>query len=202
MSAPHIKSRHPELQFLSEKGVRPMITVNIWNYRGSDVAWGHASLQISDGNPGGDIYISYWPQGANRQPSSVSDRLYCVQAIPDRSFQDDVDAEGQDGDGKLPDHVVHIDGLNEGAMRQFWTDILGDANAQWCTLRNNCSTTVANVLYQGGGDDFAGDWWASHNIVWTPNNVLSYALAILGGIAESQQGPSDGDGGLPPGGTQ
>ena len=73
---------------------------------------------------------------------------------------------------------------------------------QWCTLTSNCSTTVANALYNGGGDDIADDWWTSHNIVWKPDKVLAYALAIRDGLQAAKAGNSQiTDGSAPPGGA-
>jgi len=93
-----------------------MIRVYIWDYKGSDVAWGHASMKIDGGDPPGSIYISYWPQGAHRDRSSVSDNLYCVDPIRGRTYNDDVADEGQ-----APDHVVTLDGLNETAIKKWWS---------------------------------------------------------------------------------
>jgi hypothetical protein len=111
----------------------------------------------------------------------------------DQKHKDEIDVLSWGDDEKQqPDQSIRIDGLNENSMRNFWNGILADANALWCTLKNNCSTTVANVLYNGGGDDLAGDWWTSHNFIWTPNKVIEYALSINAGIQESQQGPGTG----------
>ena len=35
-----------------------MVTVYIWDFRGKDVAWGHAPMHVSSGTPAGAIYIS------------------------------------------------------------------------------------------------------------------------------------------------
>jgi hypothetical protein len=184
-----------------------MIRVNIWPYRGKDVAYGHASIQIDGGDPAGPLYISWWPQGAGRVYKKRGLNLYCVASIPDRAFDDDV--AGEDGN---PPKVITIDGgsstvigLDETAMKKWWLDLVRGGSTQWCTLDTNCSTISSWVLYQGGGDDFSDSYFACHNLVWTPNDVAIYAASIVRGILEARSGPppgadGSGDAGLP-GGT-
>jgi len=186
-----------------------MITVRTWPYLGSNIAYGHASVQIDGGEPSGPVYISWWPQETSRDYYFKQGlNLYCVASIPDRTYLDDVAGE----DGRLPSHFIAIDGsssttigLNEAAMKAWWLNLTRSGSTNWCTLDPNCSTITAMALFQGGGDDLCESYWTSHNAVWTPNDVTSYAWAIVAGIKEARSGPppgadGSGDGGLP-GGT-
>ena len=155
-----------------------MVIVYVWNYRGKSIAWGHASLKI-EGGPTGPAYISYWPQGDGRESAWYSQQVYCVAPIPNRTFAADVRDEAGP-----PDYTIRIEGLNEDAMRAWWAGVNADVNAKWCTLSRNCSTTVAQALFAGGGDDLAGSWWHSHNVVWKPDDILRYAMAIQKGATE------------------
>lgn len=163
-----------------------MVTVYIWNYRGKDVAWGHASLRSTEGAPAGAIYISWWPQQANRRtkipraPGPLAN-VYSVPAISGRTFADDVRDERQP-----PDQTILLKGLDETAIKKWWNNLLRDASARWSTLGQNCSTTVAHALEAGGGDNYAkgmSGWWRSWNTVWRPDDVARYAREIEKGLS-------------------
>ena len=160
-----------------------MVTVFIWTFRGSSVAWGHAALQVTGGNPAGSIYISWWPQGTGRQtklpvaPGPLAN-VYRVPAIANRQYIQDESAEGTP-----PDWRIDIDGLDETAIKTRWASFKTGAN-QWSTLSQNCSTTVAQALVAGGADKYAkglSGWWRSWNTVWSPNDVLLFVRAIQAG---------------------
>ncbi len=160
-----------------------MVVVYVWTFRGASVAWGHASLLVQGADE--ETYISWWPQARGRAPKisgapGILRNLYSVSAIQGRTYDDDVRDERQ-----LPDHVVRINGLNEVAIKNWWIELINGADTTWSTLGQNCSTTVARALKAGGGDDKTtgfGGWWDSWNTVWTPNDLLAYALAIQRGI--------------------
>jgi hypothetical protein len=156
-----------------------MLTVYVWSYRGKREAWGHASLEV------GQTYISWWPAEPGQVPSKLHENIYASHPFRNRTFDEDVAAEGQ-----APDHVILIDGLDEDAIKDWWqvfgltrdgTVFEGPLPA-WETLGQNCSTVVATALRIGGGDQYAG-WWRSWNLVWRPNDVLEYALSIQSGLA-------------------
>jgi hypothetical protein len=159
-----------------------MVTVFIWDFRGSDVAWGHASLLVDQ------TYMSWWPEGQNRERSKISDQIYSVHPIRDRRFSDDTAAEGGP-----PKHRVEIRGLNEARMKDWWQSfgLMRDGvlyqgpMLPWETLAQNCSTVAARGLSVGGGDRYAR-WIKSWQVVWTPNDVLNYALSIRTGLAPSK----------------
>jgi len=158
-----------------------MITVYVWNFRGTSVAWGHASMRVNGGSPPGEVYISWWPQGSGRSPKVPGvDQIYTVTAIRGRTYADDVRDEEQ-----APDHVIIFSGLDETAIKTWWADLLRNTHAQWSTLGQNCSTTVAHALASGYGEDLVtgfDGWLDTRNIVWKPDDVLSYALAVQTGI--------------------
>ncbi len=167
-----------------------MVTVYIWDYRGADVAWGHASMHVTGGDPAGSIYISWWPQASGRQPKiphapGVLGQVYSVPAISGRGYAADVHDEGQ-----VPDHTIHLNGLDETKIKAWWQNLATDLNARWSTLGQNCSTTVANALAEGGGDDLTegvGGWWDQWNVVWKPDDVLDYVRAIESGIKNGRK---------------
>ena len=155
-----------------------MLTVFIWQFRGKAVAWGHASLLVDR------TYMSWWPEGRGRIHSKISSQIYTAHPFRDRTFEQDVAAEGQ-----RPDHEVQINGLDESAIKDWWQGfgltrdgVFYQGPLQpWETLAQNCSTVAARGLSAGGGDKFAPRR-KSWNIVWIPSDVLQYAQAIQRGI--------------------
>jgi len=156
-----------------------MITVYIWKFRGKGVAWGHASLLV------GQTYMSWWPEGQGRIASKISNSIYSVYPIRNRTFTDDIRGE----DGQYPDHTLLINGLDEEKIKNWWQSfgltrdgvLYEGPMLPWATLAQNCSTVVARALSIGGGDKYAS-WTKSWNVVWTPNDVLNYATSIMHGI--------------------
>ena len=152
-----------------------MLTVHIWAYRGSAVAWGHASMSLDR------TYVSWWPEGSNRVHNKLVGRIYTAGPIRNRTFSDDVAGE----DGRHPDFNIRIQGLSEQAIKDWWFrfSLLRDGEIyqgplrdSWQTLSKNCSTVVARGLTLGGGAELAG--FSAARLVWTPNDVRAYAQAI------------------------
>ena len=143
------------------------------------MAWGHAAVQVDQ------TYISWWPERERRQASKVSAQVYAVHPVRNRSFHADVSDEGQS-----PDYRVVINGLDELKIKDWWQSFgLHRDGVQyqgpllpWKTLEQNCSTIAARALTIGGGETYAS-WRASRRLVWTPNDVLQYAVAIKRGLA-------------------
>ncbi len=156
-----------------------MITVFIWNFRGKNIAWGHAAVRV------GKTYMSWWPEPDGRRPAKISQNIYSAGPFRNRTYGDDVDAERQEAD-----HAVQIVGLAENAIRDWWQSfglvrdgVLYQGPLQaWETLSLNCSTVAAHALTIGGGETFA-PWYRTKKIVWTPTDVHQYALAINSGIS-------------------
>ena len=149
------------LRYIDPSG---LLTVNIWKYRGSTEAWGHASITLDNNR-----YISWWPGSNRRGPLKYFD-IYTATAIPKQTYVDDVHLEGQ-----APDYRIRIEGLDEAAIEQWWDDFL--QSHEWKTLSQNCSTTGADALKAGGAAKYA-NWWRLHNIVWTPNDVKALTESI------------------------
>ena len=160
-----------------------LVTVYIWNYRGSSTAWGHASLQVDGGTPAGTTYVSWWPSATGRVPKHAGapgpiGQIYSAPGIQGRKYVDDVQDEEMP-----PDHTITLNGLDETAIKKWWSDFRNGTN-QWKTLSQNCSTTVAQALKAGGADKYAtgvSGWWGSWNFVWTPSDVLRLALLVQQG---------------------
>lgn len=193
-------------QFARSRGI--MIRVFVWPFRGSKVAWGHAAVEVSGGEPSGSVYISWWPQGVGRRYKAIHDNLYCVAAIPNRTFADDVAGE----DGMQPAETILIEGagrgrpgLDESAIKAWWNSLRGRGFTDWCTLGPNCSTVAAYALAKGGGDRFS-NVWRDARWVWSPPSVAYYARSIAEGIRSARLGSSsyaqqELDGGVPAGGV-
>jgi hypothetical protein len=159
-----------------------MVVVYVWNYRGKNVAWGHASMQC------GDKYISWWPEPYNRVPrTKIAPQIYDAHPFVLRKFEDDVRDEGM-----RPDWTIRIEGLDEEAIKGWWKgfnpqahDMYGPPSAPWSTITSNCSKIVALALDAGGGQQYA-PYQSSRNVIWTPNDVRIYAQAVQAGVAAAR----------------
>jgi RHS repeat-associated protein len=149
-----------------------LLDVFIWEFRGSNDAWGHASVQLNNGT-----YISWWPNTRNTSPYKydMGQPLFSAPPLLEE-YRQTVGMEG-----RPPDAIIHIDGLNEAAIQKWWEEFKNDN--QWDTLWQNCSTTVADALAAGGGDMLAslGGGNSLPRAVWTPKDVQDYANAIQRG---------------------
>mgnify|MGYP000932422544 CR=1 FL=1 len=145
------------------------LEIYVWNYRGSKEAWGHASMKLDNGT-----YISWWPEGQNRDSIPFVSDIYTADAIKNRTYVQDVAGE----DGRTPDITITINGLDETAIQQWWNDFRSDSDNKWKTLSQNCSTTIADGLKAGNASTPWWDFWNSWNIVWTPSDIESFARAI------------------------
>jgi len=127
----------------------------------------------------GRNYISWWPDES-------AGLVGTFHPHRNKSFASDVRDEG-----KNPDHVVRIRGLDEAAIHDWWEGfglvhrsgaLLQGPLPAYQLLKQNCSTVVATGLKKGGGDRYAS-WGSSWSIVWRPQTILEYALSIAGGLA-------------------
>ena len=153
-----------------------MVTVFIWNFMGSNEAWGHASLQVDS------TYVSWWPEAEGRQSKLGSSiPIYSVSPIRNRTY--DMDYRGENF--KHADHKINIKGLNEEAIKDWWAgfglvrngELLEGPLLPWSTLKQNCSTVVAKALEVGGAKEHVG-WSKSWNLIWKPNDVYQYAVEL------------------------
>ena len=157
------------------------VTVYVWKFRGKNVAWGHASMSI------GSLYISWWPRPDNRQGTSkLSDQIYRAPAFEDRTYQEDVIAEGMKEDHR----IIIPPGLDTAAMKSSYGSMAGRLGffgppAPWETQVRNCSTVVAQTLKAGGGDEYASWWSQRSRLIWSPNNVRDYAMSIREGLRKA-----------------
>jgi len=149
-----------------------LLTVNIWDFRGSSEAWGHASITLDDGT-----HISWWPSPKGREgllfPALP---IYSAPPNENQTMQDDINMEEQN-----PSRQIVIKGLDENAIKNWW--LTYKSKNKWKTLGPNCSTVTADALAVGGGSKFSilGGGLPVH-FIWTPNNVKDYAESIQKGI--------------------
>jgi hypothetical protein len=150
------------------------VTVFVWNFMGINVAWGHASLELSDGT-----YISWWPAGATPETLPfLAQAEYAVSmhdAVENRTYAQDVHEEFD----KDPDWHVIVGGLNESAIAKWWKKF--KTTHQWSLQIQNCSTTVADALWAGGAEEHLTERESDnfHSInVWMPSDALAMAQAM------------------------
>lgn len=125
---------------------------------------GHASLRI-DSNPSHpEEYVSWWPAGAGGVVAFLTD-----QGIPaaTHTFAEDEAAEEY-----ANFHDIGIFGLDEDAMRNWWTAFKADPTYR--LFHRNCATTVAKILAVGNHDPLT----LTDNSAWTPFGVWAYAQQI------------------------
>ena len=143
------------------------VTVYIWRAQGDQV--GHASMKLGDGT-----YISLWP-GEDKAGKKKKRKVGKKQDIhTSENLQEDIDEEGRD-----PDHVFHISGLDERKIRTWW---IGFNKTSW-SWSQNCCQTVVDGLREGGSDSKLS-WanWTFYKVtaVWTPRRLTGYCEALTG----------------------
>lgn len=145
-------------------------TVFVWNFLGKDVAWGHASIELDDGT-----YISWWPSGRDRKSMPLLPDVYCAPANDPQTYTDDVRLEN----GHDPDWRIPVGGLDNNKIRTWWSSF--KTGHDWCTLSQNCSTTVADAMWAGGAASILTSRETDNFetiAVWTPDDALAFAQAI------------------------
>ena len=110
-----------------------MITLYIWNTVKGD-RWGHTSLELD-----GRVYISWWPGDLDGRLPTFAEN---------NTFQKDIELEGQ------PNHQIAITGLDEREIKKWWMNWRGNSRF-YVAVGKNCSSTVAEALQAGGGDEYA-----------------------------------------------
>jgi hypothetical protein len=162
------------------------VIVYVWPAGGGNV--GHASMLVDGGTPGGLLYLSWWPPKPNQKVTS----LILTGGNRTKTYAEDCASE--DGD---PRGAVDFDEgvLNETAIKKWWNDKLAKGET-YKLFSNNCSTAVAEALKVGGSDayfaqevkDGMRDAFISHNALWTPADVLRYAIWTKNKIARFNEG--------------
>ncbi|MGI9067367.1 MAG: hypothetical protein ACR2HX_13330 [Pyrinomonadaceae bacterium] len=155
-----------------------MITVYVWLPKriGNQKNVGHSAMLL-----GGLTYISWWPDEA-----AGFGRDY--HPIRNKSYHSDVKDERC-----KPDWYVQLNGLDEKAILDWWANFgltMGNIQLQgplppYNLATQNCSTVVANGLRVGGGNKYAS-WYSSWSLIWRPQAVLEYSLAIQQGLASKK----------------
>lgn len=160
------------------------VKVHIWKNSPSSV--GHASLEMKA------AYVSFWPKDAAKAKSDI--KLGAThEAVFPSSYRTDCRLERQEAD-----KTVNINGLEEAKMIALWQEFKDQAK-QYNMLKSNCSTVVASLLEAGSGippnhtpniliRDYVKNPYMSWLLrlrfmgnyihMWTPNDVMIYALQI------------------------
>ena len=173
-----------------------MITVYVWDaaaggssgvfcgIEGASV--GHAAMEISGGEPGGVIYVSWWPR-----VDTFSGALFGTPAHTRRTLGQEIEDEG----GLAPAHSIRIpghgeghagNGLDETAMKEWWKE--WQADPTYRLTDRSCCTTVVRGLLAGHAEAFAGTTLEINTsaVVWSPSDVVAIAEACANGIASSR----------------
>jgi len=115
-----------------------------------------------------NTYVTWYPVDYNHDfplGNGIFRHYFSADARPDHSLGDDSDLEGHQ-----PNAVIHIDGLNEDAIRKWWDKF--KTSHRWNSAFQNCSTTVAEALMAGGTEDRMPGYPA--HTIWSPENVVDY----------------------------
>lgn len=186
-----------------------MIHVYVWDFKGKDIAWGHASMKVQD------YYISWWPntrdgaitkriefdyyagqpidntESATRNTETfgidIHRSIYSAHPMVNRTYEEDIAGER----GEDPNHTISLKGLDEEKIINYWKGISiwadpelhGPPAHPWSTLGWNCSKVVAECLKKGGGDKYAS-WLKRKNMIWAPKDVKEYAASIKKGLGK------------------
>ena len=143
------------------------VTVYIWRAEGDQV--GHASMKLGDGT-----YISLWPGEGKAGKKKKRKKSKKQDIHTSENLQEDIEEEGRD-----PNHVFHISGLDERKIRTWW---IGFNKTSW-SWTQNCCKTVVDGLREGGSDDKLGRairTFYKVTAVWTPRRLTGYCEALTG----------------------
>ncbi len=158
-----------------------LLDLYIWRPSRANDAYGHAAIKLKNGTS-----ISWWP-GAPAVPNkpcekcsgsrksikqargSVQDMFFAAPAVINQTVED-----AQDLEGRPADVVLHIEGLDENAIQQWWDNYTRN-NKVWDTAKQNCSTVAADALTAGGG---LKSMLTPRPFMWTPIDVEVYGRAI------------------------
>jgi hypothetical protein len=156
-----------------------MVMVFIWlpKRRKSETDIGHGSMLIARGGN----YVSNWPG------SWYS--IFYGKGQPAPDFSSDESSEGGS-----PQLMYRLDGLDEEAMVDRWTEMKKDLTYSFPTF--NCFTTVAEVIsagIPGFVDGVLGDTFVPHSCVIAHALLVGYVhqveLAVSGHLAKNMLRP-------------
>lgn len=153
------------------RGVDLLGLADVYYWKGYNGDWGHSSIRLNDGT-----YISWWPVDYNHDfpLSSLTDDYFTADARPDESFTNDVDLEGH-----YPNEEIHIDGLDEDAIRRWWDKY--KKSHRFNSAFQNCSTTVFDALSAGGSHDVLPGY--PYPEIWSPEDVRDYSHALQSALS-------------------
>ena len=159
------------------------VTLYVWKMSASNV--GHVSLQV------GSTYVSYWPNeaaGKNDVKLGAShDAMFPPSYAHDRRLE-----------RKVCDEQLEMKRLDTTRVLDAWA-AFRDAPERYNLIDHNCSTVVASLMRAGSNrepsfmpgvliDDYAHNWtqrmmfrirfFSKRIRMWTPDDVLRYALEI------------------------
>ncbi len=150
-----------------------MVKIYIWKLKPSSFSAGHAAMWVSGGEPLGDIYISWWPSGnqwLQRVCTAWSGDGVRLHTRPDQDCTEE---------GRPPDQLVLIGGLDETKIKFFWSRWQRQGHYQ--AMLFNCATTVAEALREGGADKLVPNGF--NKTLWVPQDVLYYATSVNSALA-------------------
>ena len=174
-----------------------MITVNVWDPTGgafggiSGGRFGHASLEIGATAYAPAVTVSWWPHGFILYSLAGDDAV--VLPYDDELVQEDHEVPdhryrlpgNQDNAAGVSGTRAHI-GLDESAMRQWWTEWQSDRTYR--LFDRNCCSTVIRCLMAGasgyaelGGVEVLADNWIAR-----PSDVRLLCEAIITGMAAAR----------------
>ena len=121
------------------------VYVYFWDYQvWATQAVGHSSMYL----PRSDTYISWWPDNTSPEMQQVLGLDW--RGPPQRSRTYAEDHSGVTGEGKPPDTVVPIYGLDEPRIKAWWDQFKADPGSEYYLWGCNCSSVVYLGLKAGG----------------------------------------------------
>jgi hypothetical protein len=161
--------------------------VYYWRFVGSSEAFGHASMTVDGGDPGPQVYVSWWPHCPGGDDSKKREYFGSCEPWRSRTLKKDIESENGQPDGR-----VVLLGLDETAIKAFWADLMRDSRAEWSATTTNCAAAVAAALHAGGSgkyfnilEELAFDIWWNQSFCWDPTAVYHYAIKLQGKLRDA-----------------
>jgi hypothetical protein len=137
-----------ETVFASIYSYASSITVFVWNYQNVGAA-GHVSMNLNTYNE----YVSWWPmnEGYPSWLRLLENAYWHTPAFQDRTLDDDIRGEGRE-----PDHEIHLTSYSEMRVVNWWRGY--KTSHSWNVYTGNCAIIVASGLERAGAKGKPADF--------------------------------------------
>jgi RHS repeat-associated protein len=143
----------------------PLGLADLYYWKGVGGDWGHVGLMLDDGT----TYVSWYPVGFDHQHPlgdfGPLEHYWNASA----KIGDTPELDAAEERNRAPT-IVHIDGLNESAIKDWWDQF--KRSHRYDSVSQNCSTTVFDALRAGGIENTMGSYGTPP--IWSPHAILDY----------------------------